>query len=113
MLIYGLSIFLTSTHLCPQMQNTAYLFRDIPYFCKTVLKGTTLTDADFLCFIYLENIILQTNATSTIKSKNITEIERKAEIKNANEVKSPTKVEKSSGKRSASTTSKKRMVSAT
>ena len=24
-------------HLCPQTQNTAYLFRDIPYSCKTVL----------------------------------------------------------------------------
>ena len=30
--IYALSIFLTSTALWAQTQNTAYLFRDIPYF---------------------------------------------------------------------------------
>ena len=24
-------------HLCPQTQNTVYLFRDIPYSCRTVL----------------------------------------------------------------------------
>jgi len=29
--------FPQALHLCPQMQNTAYLFRDIPYSCKTVL----------------------------------------------------------------------------
>ena len=37
MFTYNLSIFLTSTAFVFTNANTAYLFRDMPYFYKTVL----------------------------------------------------------------------------